>query len=384
MSSYSDLIKGKGLVLVTGKKGSGKSHFVTKCLLDIRKDYPKHYIYSNIDGLLIDGIEPVPSDWQDCENNSTIVYDEAQILEWADNSSTKINSDERVKNMTLIRKQNKNIVLITQDPSFIHSALRKLVDYHYHISHPFKDGRPKVFYFAGAKSIDERGFYKEQALESFTHKLDKETSSYYNSIEPSAVHDQKKKIPKKIILLVGAVVIGLLIFIPLGVLGAKDIQSFIAHEEDGKKETTSEAIDNISGTIGDNVSNLSAQKIEDTLPSRIQQQGDDKLQKAEEKYLDEYVREVADYDTVRPTAVIKSPNGDCMAWNKYGDKLLLDKEKCNDLLDKPETMPHSRNIAVSSSDYSDNITIDNGSRGDDNINADIAPMNDEIKITSVN
>ena len=183
MSVPNGLIKGEGLILITGKKGSGKSHFATTQIKYITDNFPDHKVYADIAGLNIAGVEKSPDDWQtlmdaDGVGNCTIFYDEAQRLEWADNSNTKINSDSRIREMTMIRHANINIVIITQDPTFVHSALRKLVDVHYHVSHPFKDGKPKVFKFAGSlDAIDTKGVYRDYAVETFTHKLDKETTA---------------------------------------------------------------------------------------------------------------------------------------------------------------------------------------------------------------
>ena len=41
-SAANGLIKGKGLVLITGKKGSGKSHFATSQVKYIRDNFPDH------------------------------------------------------------------------------------------------------------------------------------------------------------------------------------------------------------------------------------------------------------------------------------------------------------------------------------------------------
>lgn len=258
-----DLIKGKGLILVTGKKGSGKSHFVTSQIKYIVDNYPDHKIYADIDGLNIQGVEKSPEDWQTAEKNSTIIYDEAQRLAWCDNSSTKINSDPRVREMTMIRHENKNIVLITQDPTFIHSALRKLVDVHYHFSHPFKDGKPKCFVFSGAMStIDDKGYYKAHAVEEFTYHLDSETSKLYKSVDDDAKHDQKKKYPKKVIRMIIFIVLLVILGIPLGIYGIKMVFNFIAGSEDrsmeimhgneNKKED--KVTDNVQSTISNGIS----------------------------------------------------------------------------------------------------------------------------------
>lgn len=348
--NYADMVKGKGLVLVTGKKGSGKSHFVTKIISDIRKKYPEHRVFADITGLKIDGVEPSPDDWRDAPNNCTIIYDEAQLLEWADNSSTKIKSDERVANMTLIRKQNKNIVLITQDPMFIHSVLRKLVDYHYHISHPFKDGRPKVFYFHGAMdTIDPKGYYQKQAMETFMHTLDKETSQLYESIEPDANHDQVKKYPKKIIYMIVFIVFLILFLIPAGIWGISKVYNVIMNREEVVQNAsditnqsigTGSAIATSADTLqnGVKVTGASGFSDDDVENKRIYLQ-----QQAEKKYLEPYTVEVAEFDTVRP-AIVAQMGDTCIAYNQFGDKLRIDDNLCKSMLKEYGIKPKARRM----------------------------------------
>lgn len=336
------LIKGQGLILVTGKKGSGKSHFVTSQIKYIVDNFgADHQVYADIDGLNIAGVEPSPKDWQDVPKNCTIIYDEAQRLEWADNSSTKINSDPRVREMTMIRHENKNIVLITQDPMFIHSALRKLVDVHYHISHPFKDGKPKVFKFAGAMgTIDDKGAYKAHALDTFTHQLDADTSKLYKSVDDDAKHDQKKSIPKKVKMMIAFVVFLILVAIPAGIWGVGKVYSFIAGAEDRGNEMMNETTENVetitSGSEG----------LEQNLPTTAtaEQLTAAELEALHLKYLDEYTVEVAEHDAVRPDSIM-AMNGKCRAYNMFGDGLNITQEKCFDMLNNPDTRPHKRSFS---------------------------------------
>lgn len=339
---YADLVKGKGLVLITGKKGSGKSHLATKIINSLREVYPDHKVYADITGLKIDGVEQSPDDWHDAPSNCTIFYDEIQLKAWADNSNTKISSDARVKDMTLIRKQNKNIVLMTQDPMFIHSALRRLVDYHYHLSHPFKDGKPKVFYFHGAHSdIDEKGQYKSHAMETFTHELDKDTSALYQSIDDNAVHDQKKKIPKKIIY--GAIGIAALILIgiPLFLWGASIVKGFIwgdKHNTQTGQQTTASAVAPMATAANSMQNGVTA-----SAPLDYQNQQLLEQRKLHEKYLPGYTVEVANDDVVRPQGFMLV-NGRCTAYNMYGDGLIIDQKDCIKMLKNPALRPHPRQM----------------------------------------
>lgn len=337
------LIKGQGLVLITGKKGAGKSHFATAQIKYIVDNFPDHPVYADIAGLNIQGVEKSPDDWQslldaDGVANATIFYDEAQLLEWADNSNTKISSDSRIKNMTMIRHANLNIVVMTQDPTFVHSALRKLVDVHYHISHPFKDGKPKVFQFAGAMStIDDKGAYKAHAVETFTHKLDKDTSKLYKSVEDGATHDQKRKIPKRIIYM--AIFIFALLFfaVPAAIYGVGKAYNFIGGAKERGTEMVADANSNMDTTQNiEGQSGFSNPTMVD--PEQLSKEQLDALYK---KYLDEYTVEVAAHDVVRPDSIM-AMGGKCRAYNMFGDGLNITQEKCFDMLNNPENRPHKR------------------------------------------
>lgn len=336
------LIKGQGLILVTGKKGSGKSHFVTSQIKYIVDTFGKdHQVYADIDGINIPGVEPSPEDWQTVPKNCTIIYDEAQRLPWADNSSAKINSDPRVREMTMIRHENKNIVLITQDPMFIHSALRKLVDVHYHISHPFKDGKPKVFKFAGAMgTIDDKGAYKAHALDTFTHHLDGDTSALYKSVDDDAKHDQKKSIPRKVKIMIGVVVFLILVAIPAGIWGVGKVYGFIAGAEDRGNEMMKDTKNNVETiTNGGNAVPAPTGAPEATpTPEDVKQA---ELLALHQKYLDSYTVEVGQDDAVRPDSIMAMGNK-CMAFNRFGDSLNITQDKCFDMLENPDTIPKKR------------------------------------------
>lgn len=343
------LIKGKGLVLITGKKGSGKSHFATSQIKYLVDNFPDHPVYADIAGLNIPGVQPSPDDWQTLldENkvaNATIFYDEAQLLAWADNSNTKISSDDRIKNMTMIRHANLNIVVMTQHPTFIHPVLRHLVDVHYHLSHPFKDGKPKVFEFTGSmNTIDDKGAYQAHAVETFTHKLDKETSALYKSVEDGATHDQKRKIPKRIIYMTIFVGLLLLLAIPAGIYGVRVAYNFINGAK-GQGEEITEQAKVVSSGEPVAVSGFKHPSAEAPQLSNAE------LDALYKKYLDDYTVEVASHDAIRPDSIMAS-GGKCMAYNMYGDGLNIPYDKCMGMLLDPSTRPKKR---VASSAMSNN------------------------------
>ncbi|MBF2720644.1 hypothetical protein IP510_12255 [Psychrobacter sp. NG254] len=355
------LIKGQGLVLITGKKGAGKSHFATAQIKYIVDNFPDHPVYADIAGLNIEGVEKSPDDWQTLLNedgiaNATVFYDEAQLLEWADNSNTKISSDSRIKNMTMIRHANLNIVVMTQDPTFVHSALRKLVDVHYHISHPFKDGKPKVFQFAGAMStIDDKGAWKAHAVESFTHKLDKETTKLYKSVEDGANHDQKRKIPKRVLYMIGFVIAIILIGIPVGIWGVGKVYAFIGGAEERSEEMLGSTKDNTETITSGGSAASGFNNPAMVNPDELTQAQLDELYK---KYLNDYTVEVGKHDLIRPDSIM-SMNGTCRAYNMYGDGLNITQEKCFDMLANPDNRPHKRSSSMAANNNSNTASTNN-------------------------
>lgn len=365
MAAPNGLIKGKGLVLITGKKGSGKSHFATSQIKYIVDNFPDHPVYADVAGLNIAGVMPSPDDWQtlldaDKVANATIFYDEAQLLAWADNSNTKISSDDRIKNMTMIRHANLNIVVMTQHPTFVHPVLRHLVDVHYHISHPFKDGKPKVFEFAGCMStIDDKGAYQTHAVETFTHKLDKETTKLYKSVEDGATHDQKKKIPKRIIYMGIFIALLLLFAVPAAIYGVNKAYSFIFGAKDrgddmlkqGNNVATGKAANNVNGASGFSDPSM-------VNPDQLSKAQLDELYK---KYLNDYTVEVAAHDVIRPDSIMAS-NGQCKAYNMYGDGLNISYDKCMDMLNNPETRPHKRAIQQAMNNNSASVQSPEGEK----------------------
>lgn len=357
---HADKVRGKGLVLITGKKGSGKSHFATRIIKDIiDTNNGKYTVFANITGLKIEGVQESPEDWRDAPNNSIIFYDEAQLLPWADNSSTKISSDERVANMTLIRKQNKHIVLMTQDPTFIHSALRKLVDYHYHLSHPFKDGKPMVFYFHGAlTNIDDKGVWKTHAQEKFNYNLDKNISELYQSIDDSAVHDQTYKVPKKIIFL--RIFAGLAVLIAIAamvfalprlyrMMTGKQIKESAA-QLDGSTPQESGVIDTTAGAI-ETIS--TPQQMEtDLIQQHESEQQQRRLYLYSQNLPPDY--EIRRQDPALQIRAVISKGDKCLAYNAYGDTMTLTHEECKSYVGTGRVYK-AINISSSSQDYSNPV-----------------------------
>lgn len=225
---------------------------------------------------------------------------------------------------------------MTQHPTFIHPVLRHLVDVHYHISHPFKDGKPKVFEFTGSmNTIDDKGAYQAHAVETFTHKLDKETSALYKSVEDGATHDQKRKIPKRIIYMGIFIACLLLIAVPAAIYGVRIAYGFINNAKGQGEEVAAD----VQGVATGEQSPVSGFKHPSA--DMTEQLSNAELDALYKKYLDDYTVEVAAHDAIRPDSIMAN-GGKCKAYNMYGDGLDIPYDKCMGMLLDPSTRPKKR------------------------------------------
>ena len=188
-------------------------------------------------------------------------------------------------------------------------------------------------------TIDDKGAWKAHAVESFTHKLDKDISKLYKSVEDGASHDQKRKIPKRVLYMIGAVIAIILIGIPVGIWGIGKVYGFI-NSADERSEAMLDNTKDSAETITSGGAN-GASGFNDPSMVNPEQLSKAQLDELYKKYLDEYTVEVAANDAIRPDSIM-SMNGKCRAYNMYGDGLNITQDKCFDMLNNPETRPHKR------------------------------------------
>lgn len=340
MSISADLIVGRGLVLITGQIGSGKSHFSVSVINAIREQYPDLHVFSDIDGLKIDGVQISPDDWHNCPHNAIIFYDEAQKKECFSNSNKRINSDNRVTDLTTVRHEGMTIVFITQDPSFLHPALTKLIKTHYHVSNPFENDKPKVFEFNKAiRSIDDKGRYQSQASNQFTHYLDPKIFPLYKSVNDGAEHKKTRKKPKKIYYMIAFIVFMVLVGVPMMFWGVSKIYHFVK----GADETAMNAGNSIA------TEQTTASQAQTPMGEAVTVSTQNGAVLTIRKDLYDKLLPSADYNDIvndemlRPAMIVQTPQG-CNAFNSYGDKLNLPDDDCLLMSSDHSLIPRTRKV----------------------------------------
>ena len=191
------------IVLVTGTPGSGKTLFVVSKILELQKQFPDRKIYSDIDGLQIDGVEQSPDDWRTTPDNSIVIYDEAQQHERF-RAGTQANKDEIVQKLQVHRHTGHDIWFITQSPRFLNAFVLDLVGEHYHLHRSYGAKLASVYYWRSVRKQPQSLASRELAENEFLFKYPKQLFEVYKS---ATQHNVKLKIPKKLWMVVATIVI---------------------------------------------------------------------------------------------------------------------------------------------------------------------------------
>lgn len=141
------------IYLYTASPGTGKTCWVVKQLVDNWITDSKNKdrkIYSNINGLKIEGIYPLPDgdDFRECEDGSIIIIDEPQDIEHYNSDSRGVNPV--AKALSKHRHRGFDIHFITQDPSLLHKYVLKNVYLHYYLWRPAQRKTIEIYTFARA------------------------------------------------------------------------------------------------------------------------------------------------------------------------------------------------------------------------------------------
>ncbi len=350
------------LRLYTGKMGHGKTlRAVYDLVEEIEKDEQQpiekqRNFYANIEGLMIDGVKYPPDDWREVPNGSLIIYDEADMIDYYKASNNK-NLSDVVRETKLARKRDIHIWFIVQHPNQLNVFIRRIIGEHIHARRPLGAEMTKLYYFPDVCDDPTDYLKQKKAEKTKLFHFPKELYDVYESADAGSDHRQKRKIPE-------SYVKGIIIFLSLLIGSLYMGYSYFGQEKEKleqnqqdvkisevktkeKKKENQQVTEQPKLPIEpqqqplEPVLQQQPQQFDAVASMPIQQQKQAKLETVEQKYLDDYVVEVANYDTVRPQAVIKNGN-DCMAFNKYGDMLVLPRERCSNLIDKIETMPHAR------------------------------------------
>lgn len=196
------------LILITAAPGSFKSAMgATKA-----KEYAKtRKVYHNINGLNGDNLFSLPEndDWTTTEDGSVVIYDEAQMFDWLQyKGREKLSSDHRVKNLETHRHSGHDIILITQNPSFIHNHVLSLVGEHHHLHRAYGRAFADVFLWRYVSHTPNSTAAKNKAE---SHTKFKPNKSIFDEYKSTTLDTHKLKIPPLFFKLGGFLLVVILI-----------------------------------------------------------------------------------------------------------------------------------------------------------------------------
>ena len=168
--------------------------------LKLNKIRPVRTIYTNISGLKLDNIRPLPPecDWTRCPDGSYIVIDEIQNIPIFSSETKTV--DEIVKKLTVHRHRGFDIIGITQFPNLVHKNFIALVGHHRHLVNSFGLKSSTVYHWSTAKPDPNAFKNKATAEVKTTFRFPPSLYKYYRS---ATAHTHKLRLPWRFILILG-------------------------------------------------------------------------------------------------------------------------------------------------------------------------------------
>lgn len=132
------------IYVIAGQPRSGKSQYAVSLIFNVveannklqkKIDAGKELaegekirpIYSDIDGLNIEGVLEAPADWREVPDDAVIFYDEVHFRDEYLDQSKYMTQNPMIKELSVHGHRNIDIYLITQDPRRLEKSIRALV-----------------------------------------------------------------------------------------------------------------------------------------------------------------------------------------------------------------------------------------------------------------
>lgn len=183
-----------------------RSIYYNEIIERINKEYsltlnllkPVRTIYTNIIGLEMDAVQPLPldADWRTLPDGSYVVIDEIQNIPIFSSESRSV--DPIVKELTIHRHRGFDIIGITQFPDLVHKNFRALTGHHRHLVNSFGLKRSTQYEWSTVK-LDPNAFKNKATAEiKSTFTFPKDLYKYYRS---ATAHTHKRRLPWRFILI---------------------------------------------------------------------------------------------------------------------------------------------------------------------------------------
>lgn len=313
--------------LITSTPGSGKTCLVMEWLLrEIEKGFYKEF-YSNIEGIKVAGVRPLPpnADWRELnpdkdpnEPPKLIIIDECQYFDAFMKENRSANN--RIgKDLSTHRHYGIDIWFITQSTKLLNDYVLENVGEHVHVHRPKKKKTVDVYWWSYCQKSLSKTAFKDADDKQKWH-INENMFPLYKST--SAVTDGKARTSHKVVSAVTTFVIVAIIILYMLANGMKSYTQ-------------------MSGLSTDDVAQKT--QLQDTSVDFIKEQDDTATTQDQQDQQEQENRRVyllaqdlpQDYEIRRTEPMLQvravvAKGKNCLAYNAYGDVMTLSPTDCKD------------------------------------------------------
>lgn len=353
------------IYVVTGQPRHGKSQYVIKMLLDYIAENDKREkqgkeprkIYCDIAGIN-DHDTPIkmpkvenqrevfgdsslwfgehddkakPEGYVCPSPGSIFIYDECHKVDWIKDVAGTLSKNQTTISMNEHGHEDFIFILITQFPQFIHTHLRGLVEYHYHVKRFAGLKLATVYKWNEFKTSPRSKTAIDEIFEKDTFKFSKK---YQNCYKSASSHESMNfHFPKEWLLMFAVIaVIGGFFFYTYS---KSPVRAMIT----GKEGATFSGVKGAPVSSGDTAASAAAA---DDDSATVPVTSVDEIDDLKRKYLPPHIYELKKDESITPALAVGSIDN-CIVTNRLGERLNVDDALCRLMLADATMMPKAKN-----------------------------------------
>lgn len=318
----------------------------TENITGFRYLLPVRTVYANINALKIDFVRSLYDlldekeyvDWRKAPDGSIIVIDEVQLVEPYKQSKNK--DEPIIQDLTVHRHRGFDFYLITQSANLLHVQIKDLIGLHWHITVPW-GWVSKVYQYGSYRQNPNAVSIKMSAERKFNFSPPDRLFKLYKS---TTINTHQKRIPYKALIGFAAVIVFAISMFFWAAGGAKDstlVNGMMGNElaldskDADKTDITQNPFDAADVAESDN------RPVSDPAVDAVQSDNDD----LKKQRLPSHIYESTLDDVIKPASVVMM-GGNCIAMNRYGERLNLDDGVCELMIADSSMMPKARKAAM--------------------------------------